>query len=78
MILEVFFLDISWEEKSKVLLGPEIFFNDSGDLNLVSGSSFRWFPNSEEEEWKSGWWISILESLLTFVACWEEDGLIAD
>ena len=40
IIFEVFLLEISWEEKSKALLGPEIFFNDSGDLKLGGGSYF--------------------------------------
>ena len=31
MIFEVFLLMISWEDKSKVFLDPDIFFNDSGN-----------------------------------------------
>ena len=34
MIFDVFLLVISWEEKSKVLLDPEIFFNDSVDWRM--------------------------------------------
>ena len=35
MISEVFLLMISWEDKSKVLLGPDVFFNELG--NEVEG-----------------------------------------
>ena len=62
-----------------MFLGPEIFFNDLGDPNLDDGSSFGKFLNSEEEEeWKGRWWISTLESHLTFEAFREEDGLTED
>ena len=40
MLFKVFLLSISWEDKSKVLLHPDVFFNDSGDLNLGSASYF--------------------------------------
>ena len=59
---EDFLLVIAWEDKSKALLGPENFFNDLDDPDFGVGSSFRWFPNLEVEEWKSGRWISTLES----------------
>ena len=61
MIFEDFLLTILWEEKSKMLSGPEIFFNDLGDPNLGRGFSFEWFANSEEEEWKGERWISTHE-----------------
>ena len=54
IISNIFLLLISWEEKSKGLLGPKIFFG-LGDELEGRWFSFRWFPNSEEEEWKSGW-----------------------
>ena len=60
-IPNIFLLLISWEEKSKVLLGPKIFFGLGDELEGV-WFSFRWFPNSEDEECKSGWLISIIES----------------
>ena len=71
MIDEVFLLTILWEEKIKALLGPKIFFNDLGNPNLGGGSSFGWFTNSEEEQWRGRRSISTFESCLTFEACWE-------
>ena len=67
MIFEFFFLVISQEEKSKVLMDPEIFFNDLGIV-----SSFGWLSKSKEEEWiDRGLW-------QTLESCSEEDGLISD
>ena len=60
MISNGFLLLISWEDKSNVLLGPNIFF-ELGDELKGRWFSFGWFANSEEDEWKSGWRISTLE-----------------
>ena len=52
MIFEVFLLTNLWDEKSKALLGPDIFFNYLLDHNLDGGNSFGQFKNLEEEKLK--------------------------
>ena len=61
MIFEVLLLMISQEEKSKVLMDPDIFFNDLGDFDSGGGSYFGWFSKSKEEECTGGWWWPTLE-----------------
>ena len=50
MMFKVFLLKNSWEDKSKKLMGPDIFFNDLGHPKLDSGSYVGNFPNPEKEE----------------------------
>ena len=49
---EVFLWIILDEGKSKLLLDPEILFDALVNFNFGGRSSFGWFPNLEEEEWK--------------------------
>ena len=51
MIFEVLLLMISWEEKSKVFLGPDIFFNDLGDRRMKLSNEDD--PMLDLEEWNS-------------------------